>query len=858
MALGLGGISVKSELNQPLAAEIPVYVSSPAETESLAVRLASPDEFARVGLNIGEISTPISFEVAKNARGEPVIRVSSADAIREPFVTFLVEVNWANGRLLREYSVLLEPPITSPSATIQAPTPAPSMPSAMPAATPVPEAPVAEPEPIAAEPVTEPVPEPAPVEPPVSTEPVAEVPSEPVPVETPTETPAEPVAETPAAPAPEAPVDAAPAPVASSASEYGPVATGETLWEIASTTRPNEAVTVNQMMLALLRANPEAFYRDNVNALKRGAVLRIPGSEELLSNGAAEAAAEILSQNQTWIQQTQASVVADADADSSSRSGSSSRGDTSSGSRVQLVPPSSGDRSSQDRPGVAGGTGEAQALRQDLARAKEELASKTRESQELGSRVKELETMNQKSERMIAIANSQIAALEKKLAEAQAAREAAERANREAPAVATADPVATEPAPVAAEPAPVAAEPTPEPVAETPVAALDPTTNPDATEAAPDDGTTEGTSEEPAASEPVADTSEEPTPVPLPEESSAPSDSGTQTEEPPFYMNPIVWGGALGALVLGALAFVGLRRRKSGGTASSGATSSLARSPLSDAFAGGVAGGAAAASGDPEESRMLAELARDPTDLNAHLSLLEHYYTSRNIDKFEAQAEAMYAQVPSTDSQEWQGAVLMGKDLCPTHPLFADDHDAGTAAPSSGIGDPFGLPDFQAREPARPATPEPAVDQFGFEVSAPKPAAAPPPVHPSTAEEFDFNLIDQKAPAVPEPKQDLDIDLGFEFDKPDVAQKEIDVPSIEMPTFSVQTEKTAPPASTIEMPKISDEFLGDDAVATKLDLARAYLDMGDSDGAKSMLDEVMTEGNDRQKEEARKLLAEIR
>lgn len=842
MALGLGGISVKSELNQPLAAEIPVYVSSPQETESLAVRLASPEEFSRVGLNIGEISTPILFEVAKNARGEPVIRVSSADAIREPFVTFLVEVNWANGRLLREYSVLLEPPITSPAATIQAPAPAPAIPSAAPAATPVPEAPVAEPEPIAAEPVTEPVPEPAPVEPPVSTEPVAEVPSEPVPVETPAEAPAE----TPVEPIAETPAETAPA--AAAASEYGPVATGETLWEIASTTRPNEAVTVNQMMLALLRANPDAFYRDNVNALKRGAVLRIPGSEELLSNGAAEAAAEILSQNQTWIQQTQASVVADADAGSSTRSSSGTRDGGSTGSRVQLVPPSSGDRSSQDRPGVAGGTGEAQALRQDLARAKEELASKTRESEELSSRVKELEGMNQKSERMIAIANSQIAALEKKLKEAQDARAAAEKANREAP-VAAVDPT---PAPAAAEP-PV--ETTPEPVAAEPVAATDPATSPDAP--AGDEPTAE-----PVVSEPVADATEEPTPVPLPDESSAPSTDAAaapQIEEPPFYMNPIVWGGALGALLLGALAFFGLRRKKSSGASPASGSSSLARSPLSDAFAGGVAGGAAgAAGGGPGESRMLAELARDPTDLNAHLSLLEHYYTSRNIDKFEAQAEAMYAQVPSTDSQEWQGAVLMGKDLCPTHPLFADDYDAAAAPAPAGISDPFGLPDFQAREPAAPPAPEPARDQFGFELAPSKPVQAPPPVHPSTAEDFDFNLIDQKTPEAAAPKQDLDIDLGFDFEKAEVAAKGLEAPSIELPQFTLETEKTAPPASTIEMPKISDEFLGDDAVATKLDLARAYLDMGDSDGAKSMLDEVLTEGNDRQKEEARKLLAEIR
>jgi len=862
MALGLGGISVKSELNQPLAAEIPVYVSSPQEAETLAVRLASGEEFSRVGLNIGEISVPIMFEVGKNARGEPVIQVSSAEAIREPFVTFLVEVNWANGRLLREYSVLLEPPISSPAAAIPGPAPALPEPSALPAATPVAEAPVAEPEPIAppTEPVPEPVAEPAPVETPtpVEPEPVAEVPTEAVPIESPTE----PVAETAPEPAPtETPVDYSyvdntetAAPASAAPGEYGPIAAGETLWEIASTTRPNEAVTLNQMMLALLRANPDAFFQDNVNALKRGAVLRIPGADELVSTPVSEAAAEILSQNQSWIASTRTSTVADADSDSSYRNTSGNSSSGTGGSRVELVPPSSGDRSSQDRPGVSGGTGDSQALRQELSRAKEDLASKSRDNQELNSRVRELEKINTDSERLANIANSRIAALEDQLAKAQAAREAAEKAAREKPVTSSPTPAPVEPAtpdPIAAEP-PV--ETTPEPIAEPvtsdPVSATDPdtTTDPVADPTAIDgsnDGTTEST--DPDATQPDA----EPTPVPLAEEPAATSTTPdtTATEEQPIYMNPMVWGGALVALVLALLAFLGLRRKKAPAAAGI-QQSSLARSPLSDAFAGGVSGGASAATGDPEEGRMLAELARDPTDLNAHLSLLEHYYTSRNIDKFEAQAEAMYAQVPSTDSQEWQGAVLMGRDLCPSHPLF-DEGGASSPSMGGGIGDPFGLTGFEPRDSAPPQR-----DQFGFDVSPPKPAA-PPQVPATLNEGFDFNLLDgqSKAPAVKD-----ELDLGFDLDQISApSSKVIDVPSIEMPTFNLETERTAPPTSaTIEMPRVSDEFLGDDAVATKLDLARAYLDMGDSDGAKSMLDEVITEGNDKQKDEARKLLAEIR
>ena len=85
-ALGLGGINVKSGLNQPLEAEIPVTVNSAAERESLSVMLANADDYARVGIDASRLSVPIEFAISKDSRGETVIRVTTKEAIREPFL----------------------------------------------------------------------------------------------------------------------------------------------------------------------------------------------------------------------------------------------------------------------------------------------------------------------------------------------------------------------------------------------------------------------------------------------------------------------------------------------------------------------------------------------------------------------------------------------------------------------------------------------------------------------------------------------------------------------------------------------------------------------------------------------------
>ena len=110
-ALGLGQIVVKSQPGQPLVAEIPIVSSEPGELEGLQVRLASPDTFRRVGLQPPQgIVSDLQFEPALDERGQPVVRVTSRQPVQQAELSFLVEVDWGQGRLVREYSALVDTP----------------------------------------------------------------------------------------------------------------------------------------------------------------------------------------------------------------------------------------------------------------------------------------------------------------------------------------------------------------------------------------------------------------------------------------------------------------------------------------------------------------------------------------------------------------------------------------------------------------------------------------------------------------------------------------------------------------------------------------------------------------------------
>ena len=110
-ALGLGALEVKSQLSQPLVAEIPLVGVGPGELDALSVRLAPPEAFERVGLPPpAGVTANLQFSVGRNTRGEPVIRVTTSGRVDDPFVAFLLEADWGRGSVVREFTALVDPP----------------------------------------------------------------------------------------------------------------------------------------------------------------------------------------------------------------------------------------------------------------------------------------------------------------------------------------------------------------------------------------------------------------------------------------------------------------------------------------------------------------------------------------------------------------------------------------------------------------------------------------------------------------------------------------------------------------------------------------------------------------------------
>ena len=227
-ALGLGRLSVQSALGETLRAEIDVTNIAPEEASTLQTRVASPEVYRAAGIDYNAVLPSTQVTLQRRPDGRTVLRVTSNRAVVEPFLDVILELNWASGRLVRAYTLLLDPP-----ATRVAPPPmaaAPTAPVVTPAPRPAP-APA-----VAAAPRVAPVRPPAP-------------------------------AETPSAPAATSP-------------EQVRVAAGDTLSRIASRVRP-AGVSLDQMLVSLFRANPSAFMGENMNRLKAGVVLDVPRSESI-------------------------------------------------------------------------------------------------------------------------------------------------------------------------------------------------------------------------------------------------------------------------------------------------------------------------------------------------------------------------------------------------------------------------------------------------------------------------------------------------------------------------------------------------------------------------------------------------
>ena len=417
-ALGLGQIEVKSRIGQPLLAEIPIISNDPAELEELRAGLASPETFARIGLQppVG-IVADLQFAPALDSGGRPVIRVTSAQPVTEPLLTFLVQVDWGQGRLVREYSALVDTPRTV-SAPVQPPIDAPV---------------VAVPDVIERPMPSASVPPPTP----------ASVPA-------PDARPAEPARRSDAIAAtlpPQAPV--APTAVVA-ASEYGPVKAGESLSQIAGRLDIAGGVSLEHSMIALLRANPAAFIGGNINQLKQGAVLRVPASSETADLDARQAMALVRAQGRQW-RQSRATAPAPATAEGSGRVAgpaavAAPAAARASGARLEIVPPGA---SRATRAGTQSGItagGEGQMLRQELQQTKESLAARDAELRELKGRVADLEKLQADQQQLLTLKDSELAAAQQRLAVSNRAAAAAPTAVANPAQTATAVDAAAPPA----------------------------------------------------------------------------------------------------------------------------------------------------------------------------------------------------------------------------------------------------------------------------------------------------------------------------------------------------------------------------------------------------------------------------
>lgn len=412
-ALGLGQIQVRSKVGEPLLAEIPVVYSDPSELEQLRAQLASPETFRRIGLEppVG-VAADLQFTVALDAQGRPVIRVTTLAPVTEPMLNFLVEVDWGQGRLVREYSALLDAPrtVAAPAQPpIQAPTVGPADTIPPPATqAPAPQAADTTPESVATSPAPTPAPEPLP-EPEPQPDTVATAPA-------PTSA-AAPVVEPP-------PALAAPG-------ELPPVQPGQTLSDIARGLEAGRGYTLDQTMLALLRANPEDFIAGNINLLKAGAVLRVPPAEEIAAVGAAEAAVIVRDQIAQWRQTRQAvpqpAAIAAGEGEAAAAATTVATPRAAAPrvaeARLEIMPPGGGTRPGT-RSGVSAG-GEGEMLRQELQQTKEDLAARNAEVEELKARVAELEQLQKQQQRLIEMKDAELAAAQQRLAAARQAETAA-------------------------------------------------------------------------------------------------------------------------------------------------------------------------------------------------------------------------------------------------------------------------------------------------------------------------------------------------------------------------------------------------------------------------------------------------
>ncbi len=958
-ALGLGEIHLESALNQAFDAKIDLLSVKADELDGVKVTLATPEAFERAGVERLFILTKLRYKPDLNAEGKPVIHVTTRQAIREPFLNFLIEVNWAKGRLVREYTVLLDPPVTldRKPAPVKVPATAPSAP-------------------------------------------VARAVRQPLPEQSPPATAQE--------QQPESATDATLSYTA--ADEYGPVMANESLWRIASETKPQGA-TVEQMMMALQRKNPQAFTRQNVNNLKRGSILRMPTQEEIDLLSVREARAEFSNQVAAW--KADRATVATTD----------TGGEPETATDKKQPPPASKLELASVRPegegkgGVSEGDGTEEItsrLENELILAREQFESAKQERNDLSSQVSQLESQLTDLENLLVVRNEQLARLQNELSQFEA------KATPEIAEVPAAEAVVD-----------IELETVGDDEEELEIVDEDEASGTEEIETAD-----KASQESPPAPQKTAT---QPTPAP---EISEPASTESIFDTLKGLLENNMIAAAGGGLAILLLLLLLVRRRNAeskefeesilidtqgGDTESLGSPADDTETGMSEATetsflsefshsemdvlqddTGEVDPVAEAdvyiAYGRYQQAEELLRQAidRDPEQIKSHLKLLEILFVTKNEQAFTETAEILAAKNSGqVDPEAWQQVVAMGHQLNPGHKLFADAEETGAAEPpavdleaaSEAVADEGGedldlmdlselTADFDMDADADLDQKEGSIsalledDELDFDldlgldsekkgsdsddallsadiaeinadaelddalldISTKLPGDAPvseldadaemseleeslnldgldlgDPFEADTLDE-DESVLARDSEALLGGSEDLAAELSSLVDEPigkempdgddlplddtlergdlgaeleelssldeslsidDFMEESLELEQQELPSEMLETdglvlddaESGAPEDEAIE-PLASDEdlLIGEplselaeepdeiDKINTKLDLARAYVEMGDEEGARSILDEVLSEGDDAQKRDAQELL----
>lgn len=841
-AAGLGKLTVLSALGQPLRARIDIVSVQPGEEEGITARLASPEAYRQAGVDFNPALLGIQFTVERY-EGHASLRVATSQPVNDPFLDMLVELQWNTGRLVREYTFLLDPAeYKTPQAAAPAPTPTPAPAKAAEAA----EAPKTE---------QMPVPESA----------IEEKPLE-------------------AAPSPAAPAEQ---PKAAEEKKYE-VKKGDTLGAIARRNLP-PGVSLNQMLVALYRANPDAFIRGNVNLVRAGRILAIPGAEATLVD-AEEARQLVKSQNAEFnayrARLASAPVAAE-----------SSPGEQAVAGRIEPQAEAPAPAPKQDRLRLSKAEPNKASSAASRAASADDAAARERALQEAQSRQAELEKNVADLQKLLELKNQQLAELQKK-----AQGKAAPAASAQAPAAPVQAPAPAAPAAKAPQTAPA---PAPKAAAQAPQATPAPSGAAKPAETTPPKAPANTQAAKPARRPPP--------------KAQAPAEPSLLDQ---FLDNPT----ALAALGLVILLLVGYgawawRRKK--------ASQARFQDSVLDAAAGaggaavfdaqGQAGAAGAASSqvsvsqapagmEAEEVDPIAEadvymaygrdaqaeeilkeaLAKDASRTPLHAKLLEIYANRRDAKSFEQTALKLKG-LGNGSGPEWDKAAALGRSIDPQNGLYGGAGAVAAAAVAAPSAAPAPALDFDiggatadstsdisfdqapAKEEAAPALDFDLGTAAGTSADGEKSDFTPEgtlimesgSADSTTGGGLDFDLGLPGGEAKPEAAPaaapadtsgalnfDLNIDLGGEKSaepEPSASPAAMDLSSISLDLGGLQ-EPSASGGSAD--PKWQE-------VATKLDLAKAYEEMGDKDGARELLSEVMKDGDSAQQGQAQQLLAKI-